>query len=115
MNQVGQALDDSVTGEVTNINIIHVNCYVQVTNHLFERPGERLGLDLVSLNLQRGRDHALPAYPAWRDWCGLPPVPDWLHLSAVMSNKGISFASCESTITFIVLLVQVVPSMCELT
>ena len=48
INQVAQAADDSVSGEVTN--------------HLFEEPGDGFGLDLVSLNIQRGREHAIPSY-----------------------------------------------------
>ncbi len=34
----------------------------QVTNHLFEEQGKGFGLDLVSLNLQRGRDHGISFY-----------------------------------------------------
>ena len=48
VNQVAQAFDDSISGEVTN--------------HLFEEPGDGFGLDLISLNIQRGREHAIPTY-----------------------------------------------------
>ncbi|XP_052258555.1 chorion peroxidase-like [Dreissena polymorpha] len=42
----------------------------QVTRHLFERaPG--FGGDLAAINIQRARDHGIPAYQAWRRFCGL--------------------------------------------
>jgi len=44
----------------------------QVTNKLFsENPPTALGLDLVTLNIQRGRDHGIPGYNTYRQWCGL--------------------------------------------
>ncbi|XP_076461502.1 salivary peroxidase/catechol oxidase-like [Babylonia areolata] len=47
-------------------------------NRLFEASPRR-GLDLVALNVQRGRDHGLPTYQAWRAACGLSPVTAFNH------------------------------------
>ena len=60
INQVAQALDSSMSQEVTN--------------RLFQEPGKDFGLDLAALNIQRGREHGIPSYNAWREWCGFPKI-----------------------------------------
>ena len=38
-------------------------------------------MDLVALNLQRGRDHGLAPYVKWRALCGLPPLNTWKEVA----------------------------------
>ncbi|XP_042243457.1 peroxidase-like isoform X2 [Homarus americanus] len=74
-NQVAQAMDDSVTQEVTN--------------HLFQEPDKRWGMDLAAINMQRGREHGVPSYNAFREFCGLPKVYRFDELLGSMSNKTV--------------------------
>ncbi len=52
-----------------------------VRNFLFGTPGSG-GLDLASLNIQRGRDHGLPGYNQVRVNYGLPPVTSFADINA---------------------------------
>jgi len=54
---------------------------------LFEEHNTGFGMDLISLNLQRGREHGLPGYNEFRKVCGMNPIKSFKELEQVM-QKG---------------------------
>ncbi|KFO74535.1 Eosinophil peroxidase, partial [Cuculus canorus] len=61
----------------------------ELQNHLFEQT-EVMGLDLAALNMQRGRDHGLPGYNAWRRFCGLSQPQNLEEFSEVLGNSKLA-------------------------
>lgn len=59
----------------------------EIKNHLFET-GDEFGrpfhFDLISINIQRGRDHGLQGYVKYREFCGLAPIRTWEDMSLFM-------------------------------
>ncbi|XP_073730199.1 eosinophil peroxidase-like isoform X2 [Misgurnus anguillicaudatus] len=53
----------------------------------FIRP---IASDLASLNLQRSRDHGIPGYNAWRQFCGLSTPENETELAVVMNNTKLA-------------------------
>ena len=46
-------------------------------------------MDLVSLNVQRGRDHGIAPYNIWRAQCGLSRFERWSDMNVVASPETI--------------------------
>ena len=68
----------------------------EVTNTLFP------GIDLVARNIQRGRDHGLPGYNEFRDYCGMNRICSWNDIPKVYRESDIhSFANKNTVNTLI--------------
>lgn len=88
-----KALDDSIEGAISQPLAKSDQYFTnELSERLFENPnpapGHLCGLDLVSLNIQRGRDHGLPGYNEWRKHCFLPSVETWEKLEQVIDAQS---------------------------
>lgn len=61
----------------------------EITNHLFEKPGEHFGSDLAAININRGRESGIPGYNSYREFCGLKKAKGFLDLLGTFDNKTV--------------------------
>lgn len=73
-----QVFDGFLRGMVTQTSQkMDMNIISDVTSRLYAEGQDSLGLDAISLDIQRGRDHALPGYNQYRKYCGLPTAKNF--------------------------------------
>lgn len=66
---------------------------------LFIPLGEAGLEDLSSINIQRGRDHGLPPYTKWREFCGLPKIYSFNDMHSYFSTEAVTaFQSVYSNV-----------------
>ncbi|CAK9811196.1 Pxd [Anthophora plagiata] len=67
----GEVLDGLLRGLATQTTQkMDMSIIADVTSKLFAANRKSLGLDAISLDIQRGRDHGLPGYNHYRKYCG---------------------------------------------
>lgn len=91
---------DSAIGSAIQTNLAKSDQYFtpELTDKLFENNDNNAtttvkrnaNLDLVSLNIQRGRDHGLPAYYEWRKYCNLPNVDTWETMQSAVDPDSLA-------------------------
>lgn len=76
-----------------------------MTEYLF-RSDNHYGMDLEAIDIQRGRDHGIPGYNAYRDICRLGRVEDFHGLINEISlnvyiQKLVIFCACMQLLLYI--------------
>ncbi|XP_047481343.1 chorion peroxidase-like isoform X2 [Penaeus chinensis] len=83
----GESRPSALLEGLATMNAQPADAYLvpSLTNNLFKGHNDPVGMDLMALNIQRGRDHGLPPYTEWREACGHPPVSSFADLVPLMS------------------------------
>lgn len=80
-------LNDGLTQQIVNGLVSRPSAAVDpwvvndVRNYLYKSRHERTGGDLAATNIQRGRDHGLPSYTHYLEYCFNHKVKSWQDLS----------------------------------
>ncbi|KAJ1520556.1 hypothetical protein ONE63_003672 [Megalurothrips usitatus] len=80
------ALDGLVRGLATQSSQMVDTFLVEDLTNLMYRDASERSVDVLSLTIQRGRDHGLPGYNQYRKQCGLPVARTFEDFRDVMSK-----------------------------
>ena len=74
-----------------------------IVNHLFElsKNDKASAMDLVALNVQRGRDHGIPGYNSYRERCGYTKATTFDDLTDHISEGKLTFLITEKILKII--------------
>ncbi|XP_011499674.1 PREDICTED: peroxidasin [Ceratosolen solmsi marchali] len=64
------------------------NLNLELTEQLFH-VAHAVALDLAAMNIQRGRDHAIPPYIDWRRYCNMSEIETFDDLANEISSPGV--------------------------
>ncbi|XP_057663245.1 peroxidase-like [Diorhabda carinulata] len=87
-NMFDYILRGMATGLAHKVGVNHAKDYI---NEFLT--DENYGYDLLSIDIQRGRDHGLPSYTFYRQHCGLPKATLFKDFLDVMSNETVQAIS----------------------
>nr|CAA62752.1 peroxinectin [Pacifastacus leniusculus] len=82
---------DDIVRSLTQLAIQKYDSFItqDLSNHLFQTPRFNFGMDLMSLNIQRGRDHGIATYNSMRQVCGLPRARTFNDLTDQISPENV--------------------------
>ncbi|XP_011500916.1 PREDICTED: peroxidase-like [Ceratosolen solmsi marchali] len=92
INDTFDGLINSLTTQISQQMDLHL--ISDLTNQLYKTNGT-IGLDQISIDIQRGRDHGLPGYNDYRKHCGLRKAKtfddflDYIPIETVMKLKDL--------------------------
>ncbi|GIY69340.1 peroxidasin homolog [Caerostris darwini] len=65
---------------------VHRYTTEEIRGRLMQRFNQNHGYDLTAISVLRGRDHGIPSYLKWREFCKLPVAKSWKELKQYMKK-----------------------------
>ncbi|XP_045767255.1 peroxidase-like isoform X1 [Maniola jurtina] len=90
MEATPESFDDLIRGIITHRSAeVDPHCTAEITNLLF-KSRNKWGLDLIAMDIQRGRDHGIASYNDYREICGLQRATTFQDLASEISQDRIA-------------------------